>query len=193
MQIGSGPATKKQAETFGAYFLDLKKNQSQWMRRQVETVKSIKPSVQEVSHSFDLDLTKIIKAARAHRIEVGESVLVPLLSVPKSRLFDIDTRDNLGRPLNILKRNENSFLTHAAWLKSRIDSKLRTTNEESLGSYEGFSSVNGWPYASVHGSIPEMPGTERELEHERQLQNIGLSGPPISAATTWLPLFRSAR
>lgn len=116
-------------DTFGRYFLELLENPGSWIRRQVESIRSTSRDNQEVRYSFDISYTAVVKIAEKYNIQVNGSVLLPLLVLKRQSIVDIDVINHDGRTMNILRRGENAFLTHAAWLASASKDGIELTQD----------------------------------------------------------------
>lgn len=115
--------------TFGKYFLILVSHPEKWIRRQVEAVHNRSRDVQEIKYSFDIDFSFVMKTAEDSGLPLDGWIPLPVLALEKGAIVDIDVYDRSGKSLNVVRRSENAFLSHCAWLASELDAGVRLTPE----------------------------------------------------------------
>lgn len=142
--IRSGPAVPTDSTSVGAYIRTLTKDRS-WIRRRVDRVVVLSPEEDEVHSSFDIDLARVREIARATKVRISNSLLLPLNVFEKQTFLDIDVKSTDGRTVNVLSAGENSFLSHAAFLADVVDAVGYRTMRERYNPelYElGFRATN---------------------------------------------------
>ncbi|WP_404474226.1 hypothetical protein [Microbacterium aerolatum] len=97
-----------------------------WVARRVDTVAFVDGERLELKVTLDVDLESLRKRARTAGVW-RRFVPVPLLTLAKGPLLDIDVRDSRGHPLAILTRDQDAHAAAAMLLAllSRNDVPLR--------------------------------------------------------------------
>jgi hypothetical protein len=99
-----------------------------WINRRVETVELL--SHEETRRQVSIDFT--LSDERLEMLTVGDGVVVPISVLTKERRRNFDLRDEGGRAVPVLGREQNGTLSHIAVLGAAFDAVPGTPSEDLL-------------------------------------------------------------
>ena len=111
----TGPATRSEARTVGAYWLSLQSNLS-WANRRVASASIVDDTHLEWRTSLDLDISDLRRRALVVGLKVGRSIPVPLATMKKDLQFDLDVMAADGAALSLLTSDADAHIAHAYFL-----------------------------------------------------------------------------
>lgn len=101
------------AMTIGAYYDELLRPESAWVRRRVETIQFLDENRTEHRVTLDIDTAEVRRVAARHGVPTDTPIPVPLENLKKEFQLDLDIRSADGRPLPATLSDEDSLRAHA--------------------------------------------------------------------------------
>lgn len=113
----------------GAACVDLIAHPADWINRRVETIELLHH--EETRRRVSIDFTLSEECAR--ELEITDGVVVPISLLTKAPRRNFDLRDESGRAVPVLGRDQNGHLAHIAVLSAALNTAEEEPDSDAFG------------------------------------------------------------
>lgn len=117
VNLGEGEEATPQVITAGMACTELIASPASWINRRVETVELL--SREETRRRVSVDWT--LSGDRQAALEVADGIAVPLTVLTKEPRRNFDLRDESGRAVPVLGKEQNGALAHVALMNAALN------------------------------------------------------------------------